>query len=409
MPTDGRLDIILFGATGFTGQLVAERLSQIAATKPLRWAVAGRNAPRLHEIVAGLGRSPGNVPEVLVADSADRASLDAMVARARVIISTVGPYARYGSELVAACAEAGVSYCDLTGEAQWIRRMIDAHHERAVATGARIVHCCGFDSVPSDIGTHVLQSRAIAVFGSPCERVDFVLRHAAGGFSGGTAASVMNVLREASGNRDLRRMLADPYSLNPADARGEGDSRNDFPVDHIAPLNGWGGPFLMAPINTRVVRRSNALLGFRYGRTFKYREMAWFGRGPLGRAKAESARVAYGSFVALASAEVARKGLERWVLPAPGQGPSREQIEKGSFVIDLIGYHASGSVVRTTVRGRRDPGYGATASMLSACAMTLAFDEPANAQRGVLTPAVALGDNLVARLAPLGVTFETVP
>ncbi len=411
MTDDAReFDVVLFGATGFTGRLTAEYLAREYGDGSLRWALAGRNAEKLAKVRDEIAAQSPSIAEVplLVGDSHDRASLDAIAARTRVVCSTVGPYATYGSELVAACVAHGTSYCDLTGEVQWIRRMIDAHHEAASASGARIVHCCGFDSIPSDIGMFVLQEAAIERTGSPAGRVRFQLKKASGGFSGGTVASLLNVLAEAK-DPQVRRVLGNPYSLNPEGERKGPDGQDLMRPARDEVTGTWVGPFVMAAINSRVVRRTNALLDYRYGRELRYDEVTCFGRGPAGLARATAMSAGLGAFVAAASVGPTRRALTSTVLPAPGEGPSREAIERGRFRADIIGVLDDGTTLTVRASGDRDPGYGATAGMLAESAVCLALDADELPDRaGVLTPASAMGARLVERLPRAGVGFEIV-
>jgi len=396
------LDLVLFGATGFTGRLVAEVLA--AGRAPVRWAIAGRNRERLQRVradLAAIDPSLAGLP-ILVADSHDRPSLDAVVKGARVVCSTVGPYALYGSDLVAACAERGTDYCDLTGEAPWVRAMIDAHHERAVATGARIVTSCGFDSIPSDLGVLLLHEH-LSERGEHLAEVRFRITKMRGGFSGGTVASML-AMAERIGDPGVRRVLGDPYALNPAGApRGpdHGDAagpRKDSFTGH------WSGPFVMGPFNTRVVRRSNALMGFAYGRDFRYGEAVDLGPGVAGLARATAMSGVMGGLLAAAAFGPSRRILAR-LAPKPGEGPGLAQREAGGFVAILHGLSTSGDRVRATVSARKDPGYGATSIYLAQSALCLAQDD-LPARGGLLTPASCMGLHLVERLRAAGMTFQ---
>jgi short subunit dehydrogenase-like uncharacterized protein len=373
-------DLVLFGATGFTGRLVAEYLLQRRA--PIKWAIAGRDRRKLEALDTG-------VP-ILIADANDLASLDAVAAQTRVVCSTVGPYAKYGSPLVEACAKHGVDYCDLTGETHWIRRMIDAHHEQAKKSGARIVHCCGFDSIPSDLGTFMVEEHARATHGAPCDDVVFAMRGSAGGVSGGTIASMLNLLDEAKKDREVRKVMFDPYALNPEGERNGPDGQDQRTVRFDDTLGAWTAPFVMAAINARIVRRSNALAGYRYGRDFKYREVVAFKRGPVGLAMASGMTAGLGGFMAATAFSPTRKLLERTLLPAPGQGPSQQTRERGYFRAQVVGTgkDKSGRPFRVEGRiaGHGDPGYAATARMLAESALSLASD-PRDSSGGVLTPA----------------------
>jgi short subunit dehydrogenase-like uncharacterized protein len=395
-------DLVLFGATGFTGRLTAEYL---AKKRPgLRWALAGRSRDKLERVrgeLAAIDPALSDLP-LVVGDSLDPASVEAMVRRTRVVCTTVGPYDRYGGPLVAACAEHGVHYCDLTGEPQFIRAMIDAHHERAAATGARIVHCCGFDSIPSDLGVLMLHEH-LKASGQRLAAAHLRVLKLKGGPSGGTVASVLGVadrFRDPEG----RRMIFDPYALNPAGAP-RGDDRRDLDGPRRDPDTGhWAAPWLMAAINARVVRRSNALLDFAYGRDFRYDEAIDVGSGPLGFARAAAVSAAMGGFAAAALFPPTRALIDR-IVPASGEGPSPEARERGSFRIAIRGETARGERIIGRVEGKGDPGYAATAVMLGESALCLSLDE-LPARGGVLTPASAMGMTLMDRLRAAGMTFR---
>lgn len=392
------LDIVLWGATGYTGRLVADRLA--AEPAGLRWAIAGRDRAKLEQVRSELGRA--DLP-ILVGDASDAASLDAIAQRTKVVCSTVGPYAKYGSELVGACARAGTSYCDLTGEPHWIRRMIDAHHDEAKASGARIVHCCGFDSIPSDLGTWMLY-RAMRERGHALGRVDAFFGESSGRWSGGTMASMLNAIDEARRDREVRKTVLDPYGLDPRPRVGGPDGPDPRGVRFERRLGLWTAPFMMAAINSRVVRRSNAVLGYPYGREFRYTEQMSLPRGVKGLVAATGVTAALGGFVAASQVAPLRRVIERR-LPQPGEGPTPEQRARGHFVVRLLAESEDGSVkLRGRVEDRRDPGYGSTSVMLSQAALCLARD-PLTSEGGVLTPASAMGDALLARLRAAGMTF----
>lgn len=399
-------DVVVWGATGFTGALVAEYLFGAYGDDPdFRWALAARDETRLNHVKGSLGAAAESVPTI-IANSHDEESLDSMTQRTRVIISTVGPYAKHGSALVAACVRNGTHYCDLAGEAQWIQRMIDEHHDFAKESGTRIVHCCGFDSVPSDISVWFLQQEAKRRFGSYCRSITLLVKAMKGGASGGTLASMMNIISESRADRSVARALSNPYTLNPPGER-EGPERRDqrrAEFDPVAEL--WTAPFVMAGINTRVVRRSHALQGYPYGKNFRYHEAVIAGEGLSGRAKANLLTAGIGAFVAAASFDPTRGLLERFVLPEPGEGPDANAREKGYFNLRTYGELPDGSVIRGKTIGDRDPGYGSTSKMLSECAVCLARD-PLQSDGGVLTPAVAMGGALLLRLTQnAGLSFE---
>lgn len=404
-----RFDVVVFGATGFAGRLVVEYLAERYGQSDLRWAMAGRTRDKLERVRAEIAEqhpAAANV-ELIVADSQDRGSLDQLAASTEVVCTTVGPYALYGNELVAACVEHGTDYCDLTGEVQWIRRMIDLHHERAKATGARIVHCCGFDSIPSDLGVFALQQAAVERLGRPVSEVRFFLAGAKGGFSGGTAASLANALEEAS-EASVRKIMGHPYALNPHGERKGPDGSDQMGVAKDPVTGRWTGPFVMAAVNTRVVRRSNALLNYRYGTDFRYGEVVRFGRGAKGLASATAYTAGFSAFLATMAMKPTRNLLKRSVLPNPGEGPSRESIERGWFRVVLSGRDEGREVASTEVKGRRDPGYGATACMLAESALCLALEGASlPSPGGVLTPASAMGDALIRRLNAQDVTFSS--
>ncbi len=409
-----RYDVVLWGATGFTGALVAEYLTEGLPESGIRLALGGRSRAKLEALRQRLVETypPAADLPLIIADSHDRSSLDDMAAATEVVCTTVGPYARYGQELVAACVEAGTDYCDLTGEVPFIRAMIDQHQERARTTGARIVHCCGFDSIPSDLGTLMLQEAAIDRFAAPADGVTLVLGANRGGFSGGTVASLTNVIEESKRNREIRRIVGDPYALNP-----KGERRGPDGPDLLGPrfdheLGRWTGPFVMASINTRVVRRSNALLDWRYGRDFRYAEVTGFPPGLKGRLGAGALAGGLGAFVAALSWGPTRSLLTKTLLPEPGEGPNRETRENGFFNISLHGRGSTADGERfdltAHVRGHKDPGYGETAKMLGESALCLALDEAIlESEGGILTPATAMGMTLVDRLRRAGMVFET--
>jgi short subunit dehydrogenase-like uncharacterized protein len=401
-------DVVVFGATSFVGQILARYLfERFGVGGELRWAAAGRSGPRLEELRQSLGRGAGKL-ELLVADAGDEASLRQLCAGTRVVVSTVGPYALYGEPLVRVCAESGTDYCDLTGEVQWMKRMIDRYEDAALLSGARIVHNCGFDSIPSDLGVHFLQQQARAKFGQPCATVKMRVRSMRGGFSGGTVASLLNVLKEVAADPALRKSLQNPYLLCPAGKVKGVRQPNVSLAEYDADFDAWVAPFIMSAINTRVVHRSNALAGHAYGREFRYDEALLTGRGVRGRLAATATGAGLGAFMLAGSVGPLRAALEKFVLPAPGEGPSPEQQRAGGFDLRFHGRCANGQVIRARVTGDRDPGYGSTAKMLGQAAACLAQDIPrSQVGGGFWTPATAFGDRLVARLeAHSGLKFE---
>ena len=402
------LDIVVYGATGFTGTLVTEYLlGQYGIGRDVRWAIAGRSASKLAEVKAQLGDSAADL-EAIVADSSDEAALASLAARTRVVLTTVGPYALYGSKLVAACVNAGTDYCDLAGEVQWIRKMIDTYHERASETGARIVHCCGFDSVPMDMGVWFLQEAAQQRHGAYCKKISLYVKATKGSASGGTLASMINIIEEAKADRSIARMMADPYALNPEGQRKGPDGSDQKGALYDDAADSWTAPFVMAGVNTRVVRRSHALAGFPYGEDFQYRESVLTGTGISGQTKATLMTMALGSLVVGISFIPTRKLLQQFLLPKPGEGPDRELQREGFFNLMQIGELPDGTIMRTRITGDQDPGYGSTSKMLSEAAVCLAKDK-LEAKGGVWTPATALGGKYLARLREnAGLTFELV-
>jgi short subunit dehydrogenase-like uncharacterized protein len=399
-------DLVLFGATGFTGQLVAQHLLRhYGADGDLRWAIAGRNAAKLEEIGASIGTS--QLPS-LVVDSHDANAVKDLARRTKVVCTTVGPYSLHGSPLVAACAAAGTHYCDLAGEVHWIAKMIETHHDRALSSGACIVPCCGFDSVPSDLGVWFLQNAAIERFGEPCEQVKFRLKAARGSASGGTVASLLQVVEAARGDRDVARTVRHPYSFNPPDQRSGPDRPDSIWPQYDRDFESWTAPFVMATINTKVVRRTNALLGARYGAEFSYEEAVLTGSGISGRLKAYALASGMNGLMMGAAFKPTRHVLREFVLPKPGDGPNEAQRDNGFFNIALWGRLADGRHLRAVVTADKDPGYGATSGMLGEAAVALATDESvAERGGGFWTPASALGTPYRERLeARAGMSFK---
>lgn len=406
MNTEARAyDVIVWGATGFTGTLVAEYLCrQYGVGRDLRWAIAGRNHGKLEALRAALG-DDGSRLDVIEADSHDKDALHQLAAKTHVVLTTVGPYALYGSELVEACVESGTHYCDLAGEVQWIRKMIDQHHERARQTGARIVHCCGFDSVPMDIGAWFLQDEAKRRYGQYCKSITMFVKATRGTASGGTIASMMNILKESSKDRSVARVMVKPYSLNPEGERDGPDDRDQTGVVYSEEAKSWTAPFVMAIVNSKIVRRSHALLGYPYGKDFRYHEAVMTGPGITGRVKGLAMSASIGGIMAAGSYDATRALLQK-LFAKPGEGPDRELQQSGFFNLMQIGMLADGEVLRTRITGDQDPGYGSTSKMLSECAVCLAKDD-LEAGGGVLTPASAMARPLLQRLQQhAGLTFE---
>ena len=399
-------DVVLFGATGFVGRLTAEYLAG-AIPPGASVALAARSRDKLQRLQADLG---GEVADwdLIEANSSDRASLDAMAGSAKVVARTVGPYLRYGLPLVEACAAAGTHYADLTGETLFMRRSIDAAHEQALATGARIVHTCGFDSIPSDIGVLLLHEYAAEHGLGELGKTTLVVRKMRGGASGGTIDSARASIDEGKADKSARKIMLDPYALSP-DPSAEpdnGDERDPRGVIHEPELGGFLAPFVMGTVNTRVVRRSNALMDHAYGRGLRYRELMLTGSGPLGAAKAGGTVAALGGLFAGLALPPTRKLLDR-VLPDPGEGPGAVAREKGFFTIDIHAETSGGPEIVCAIHADGDPGYKATAVMLGEAALALALDGDLLPERaGVLTPATGIGTRLAERLREAGHSYE---
>ncbi|WP_149361712.1 saccharopine dehydrogenase family protein [Lolliginicoccus suaedae] len=398
--TNPEHDLVVFGATSFVGKILARNLAEHFASgaDSLRWAIAGRSRAKLEEVRRSLGDAWQDLP-IIVADASNEDQLRDLCAQARVVVSTVGPYALYGEPLVKVCAETGTDYCDLTGETQWIKRMIDKHESTAQQSGARIVHCCGFDSIPSDMGVYFLQQQARKQWGAPATEVAMRVKTLKGGASGGTIASMINIVEEAAGDPALRKQLANPYYLCPPDhgftARQHWVKSAELDKDFDA----WAAPFIMAAINERVVHRSNALSGKAYGERFTYNEAVLTGTGARGRITALSLVTGLGAFMAGAAIKPTRSLLQRYVLPKPGEGPSPEAQAAGRYDIRFAGRSESGDAMRAKVTGQGDPGYGSTGKILAQAAISLALDHASNSRDGGFwTPATLFDERFIDRL-----------
>jgi short subunit dehydrogenase-like uncharacterized protein len=401
-------DVIVVGATGYVGALIAEYLATSYRGNEVRWAIAGRNRAKLEALKTSLGK-PAEGLTILEADTDDEDALDALTAKGRVILTTVGPYAKYGSKLVAACVRSGTDYCDLAGEAPWIQRMIDTHQAQAEETGARIVPCCGFDSIPSDLGVLFLNDEVKKRTGSPCSAVRMRVMSMKGGASGGTIASMMNMAEEVFRDERVRESMSNPFALNPQGDRKGPRQPGSMPVRYDPDAKAWTAPFIMAAINTRVVHRSNAVMDYAYGRDFTYEEAMVTGGSLLGAPTALAVTGAMGAFGLAAVVPPTRALLNRFVLPKPGEGPTPEQRERGRFDLLFIGTGVDGKTYKARVTGDRDPGYGSTAKMISEAALCLNECKPGAPEGGFWTPASAMGQTLIERLrANAGLTFGMV-
>jgi short subunit dehydrogenase-like uncharacterized protein len=390
MKPSSKFDIVVYGATGFTGQLVAEYLAAhyTGASAP-KWAMAGRSLDKLASVRDAIG-APADTA-LIQADASDPASLKAMIDQTGSVLSTVGPYQLYGSELVAACAASGTDYLDLCGEPVWMHQMIDAHEATAQSSGARIVFSCGFDSLPFELGVFFCQETAKKMLGAPVSRVKGRVRAMKGTFSGGTAASIKATFAAAAKDLSLVALLKNPFVLTPG-FEGPKQPPGNKPL-FDAELGAWTAPFVMATINTRNVHRSNLLMGFPYGKDFIYDEMVLTGPGEKGEANAKR--------VVAANMEMGGPGG-----PKPGEGPSKQERDTGLYDLLFVGIAPDGRQVRVAVRGDRDPGYGSTSKMIAECAICLLRDTPELAA-GIWTPGAAMGNKLIKRLVDhAGITFD---
>ena len=397
-------DLVVFGATGFTGALVAEHLHATAGVGgELSWALAGRDLAKLAAVRERIG-APPELP-LIRADAGDAAGLSALVAQARCVLTTVGPYQRYGTALVEACADAGTDYVDLCGEVGWMARMIPKLQPAARRSGAHIVFSCGFDSIPFDLGVVHLQSVAQQRFGAPMPRVRSLVRVMKGTLSGGTMASALATLEAMRNDPDEAARLADPFALTPG-FRGPAQPDPGGAV-HDDLAGTWSGPFMMAEINTRNVHRTHFLLGHPWGKDFVYDERMATGDGADGERRARRLVQLDRWQRRLLDFGPSRAVLQRLVLPRPGQGPSARQRERGRFEVLLVGSNPEGQTVRTVVKGERDPGYGATSRIVAETARCL-LAQGDRAEGGVYTPGALLGLTLVERLqARAGMRFDT--
>lgn len=389
--SDKSIDIAVYGATGFTGRLVAEYLAlTYPSASGLRWAMAGRSADKLAAVRDEIG-APADTP-LIVADSEDRAALEALAAQAKVILSTVGPYQLYGNEVIEVCARTGTDYVDLCGEPVWMAEKIAQHSTTAQQSGARIVFSCGFDSIPFEMGVFYLQQEAQKTFGQPCTQVAGRVLQMKGTSSGGTVASFRASMAAAMNNPALIEIMKNPFALTEG-FQGPKQPSSSKPREDDVLGGQWVAPFFMAPINTKNVHRSNKLLGHAYGEDFTYNEMVVTGPGEKGEAIAQKVAASGG-------------GMTSKSAPQPGEGPSKEERESGHYEVLFVGKTADGQTVKAGVKGDRDPGYGSTSKMIAEAALCLIKDR-SDTPGGIWTPAPALGEALLDRLqANAGLTFD---
>ena len=403
--------VVLYGATSFVGQITAHYLAEFLANNKnkngaITWAIAGRDQEKLNELQSNLASKV----DIIIANSDDAASLDAMTKQTQVMISTVGPYLKYGEPLIKSCVDNGTDYVDLTGEAIFIKDMMDKYQDAAKQSGARIVNSCGFDSIPSDLGVYFTQKQAEAKFDSACDVIHMRVKAAKGGLSGGTIASMATIFEEVSQDKSRRKQVANPYLLNDdkdtPSIRQDNVSKPEYDSEHKR----WLAPFVMASINTRIVHRSNQLLGYEYGRDFKYDEAMWMKDGIKGKLSSYAMSAVLLGFATAMIIKPSRELLSKHVLPKSGSGPSKEDQENGYFDIRLFGQTAKKDSIATKVTGDKDPGYGSTSRMLSQAALCLAQDiSKEEVGGGFWTPASVMGDKLLTRLEEhAGLSFEVI-
>ncbi|MVF14357.1 saccharopine dehydrogenase [Ketobacter sp. MCCC 1A13808] len=397
-------DIVVFGATSFVGQILTSYLVQYFSNnrESLHWAIAGRSLEKLKNLRESLGEEGRTLP-ILVADASNEAELTTLCKQTRVVISTVGPYALHGETVIKSCVESGTDYCDLSGETHWIKQMLEKYQAEAQKSGSRIVNCCGFDSIPSDMGVYYLQQQALQKSGVPVAHIKMRVKSLKGGMSGGTVASLIDVFKRASKDENIQRELNDPYSLCPKNhgftVRQHRVKNAEFDED----FNSWIAPFVMASINESVVHRSNALSDNGYGKGFSYNEAMLTGQGINGRVRAIAVVAGIGGLFVSAAIKPLRGLMKRVWLPKSGEGPSRKERKEGRFDLRFWGQSETGEVIKIKVTGDRDPGYGTTSKMLGQAAISLAVDHvedniKVGRKGGFWTPATVFDQRFIDRL-----------
>ena len=395
-------DIIIWGATGFTGRLVAEYIFKNYSSEKLNWAIAGRDKKKLINVRDEIADK--NIP-IIIADSFDEMSLTKMTQKTKVICSTVGPYSKYGSLLVKSCIKTNTHYCDLAGEAQWIRKIVDTYHQEAKNKKIRIVNSCGFDSIPSDMGVYFIHKNLPDV-NIKLDNISMRLSGFKGSLSGGTYASMNNIITEASKDILIRKILTNPYGLNPEGQRSGPDKRDLNKVKYDDDSKSWIAPFMMAGINTKIVRRSNALSNYSYGKKFTYDESVMTGDGFKGRIKAIISVLPL-IFLSAKPGSLLKR-IFNYFTPKPGQGPNENERENGYYSMRFYIRYNDKSRALVRVTGDRDPGYGSTSKMLAESAICLSKDSLKDTY-GVITPSIAMGDQILDRLqAKAGLTFKFI-
>lgn len=405
-------DLVIMGATGFTGKLVVEYLIENygVENEEFTWAIAGRDKNKLERLRSSFKYIDSNSNKIprLVVDSHDTNSLDKMTSISRLVISTVGPYLKFGEALVESCVKNGTHYCDLTGEVPFIRKSIDAFDIKAKKNNCRIVHSCGFDSVPSDIGVLLLQMDSLKRFDKPCDEVNLYVRSIRGGLSGGTIDSMISIFKYMGSNPGHRKLLKSPFSLNPRESLKNNTWQPILKsVKWDDDIQRWLCPFIMAGFNSRIVMRTNAITDYRYGIDFKYSEVSSYKKGLSGFLKAVV------MFIGLVLIQISLKVrpllwfLRKFFLPSPGEGPSKEIRDNGFFELEIIGSMDNIKKIRLTVTGEGDPGYSATAKMITESALSILLNQDRIPKvSGVLTPAAGIGVVLAERLNDKGFNFS---
>ena len=396
-----QFDIIIWGATSFTGKLVVEYLFKKFASTKIKWAIAGRNKEKLENVRFKVADK--NIP-IFIADSFDEKSLSVIVKKSKVICSTVGPYSLYGSLLVELCVKHSTNYCDITGEAHWIRTIIDKFHKDAKKKKIKIVNSCGFDSIPSDMGVYFIQNEIKKAYKSYAKSIKMRVAGIRGGISGGTYGSMNNLLKEAYADKSVFKVLNNPYGLNPRDKMEGLDKKDLRKIIFDNESKSWIYPFIMAGINTKIVRRSNALSNFQYGKEFTYEEATMAGKGISGFWKAILALFPL-AMIGINPNSFLKKIVNSF-MPKPGEGPGIEKRKNGFYNLRFYITIDKKRKAFAKVIGDSDPGYGSTSKMLAESAISLAFDNlPGN--YGVITPSFAMGDKLLKRLKEnAGLSFE---
>ena len=402
MSNTKQLDLIIWGSTGFTGQLVSEYINNKYSNSNLKWGIAGRNKEKVSVVAKRL-----NIQEqrIFIADCNDIESLIKLTSKTKVICTTVGPYAKLGTNLIDACIKTNTNYCDITGETQWIRKMIDKYHSKAKEGKIKIINSCGFDSIPSDMGVFYSQKKLFEKIGKYANKINMRVAGAKGGISGGTYNSLSNVLEEARVDKEVRKTLTNPYGLNPIDKQNGPDKADLQKVIFDKISDSWIAPFVMAGINTKIVRRSHALIDFKYGSDFSYDEATLSGKGVLGQVKGYLSLIPI--FLATRKKGSFIKNIVDYILPKSGEGPSEKTRISGYYNLRFY-LTQQDKIYLSKVIGDMDPGYGSTSKMLAESAVCLATDKTPETY-GILTPSVALGDPLLKRLqenAGLTVIFD---